>query len=371
MPANGSGPYASLKAPTLHDTLYLQYSARREHADFSKLVAGSDVAYRVSEAEPDRELKRLLGSSELFSALLDDDLLYLASRLGAVHLPAGQALFRRGEPSDNLWIVRSGRITLTRENEDGGRIELAQYGSGESIGDFDMVSGSARSADAVATLDSELIIFPAPPASLDSLEIDRPDVASRIYLRCYAMLSARLATVRSLIVENAPWVQRFRRITQTDPSTGLYNADCFAETASAARGKRAALLMLKPLRLKELNDRYGHDAGDAAMSAIANTLRVYVRKSKRGTAYRFRSNETALLLPDIDRAEAEACLHLIRQQLENLDLYQSPPDPPFRTPFVGVLALCPEDGNDLAGLKETLADAIARFYREGRGHRGR
>jgi len=328
--------------------------------------AGSDVAYRVSKTEPDRELKGLLGGSELFSNLLDDDLLYLASRVGVVHLTAGQVLFRPGEPSDNLWIVKSGQVTLTRENEVGERIELAHYGPGESIGDFDMVSGTARSANAAATLNSELVIFPAPPASLDSLEADRPDVASRIYLRCYAMLSARLATVRSLIAENAPWVRGFRRITHIDPSTGLDNAESFAEMASAARGRKAALLMLKPLRLKELNDRYGHDAGDAAMSAIANTLRVYVRDVRRGTAYRLRSNETALLLPDIDRARAEACLRFIRRQLENLDLYQSPPDPPFRTPFVGVLALYPEDGNDLAALKEALADAVGRFYQEGR-----
>ena len=329
------------------------------------------MAHRTSDTEPHRELKRLLGGSELFSALTEDDLLYLAPRLGAVRLSAGQMLFRAGEPSDNLWIVRSGRIALTRDSDVGKKIELAQYGPGESIGDFDLVSGSARSATATATVDSELLVFPAPPASLDSLEADRPDVASRIYLRCYAMLSARLTTVRSLIIQNAPWVKGLRRITQVDPATGLYNADFFAETASAAKGKRAALLMLKPLHLKELNDQHGHDAGDAAMSVIANALRIYVRDRRGGTAYRFRSNETALLLTDVDRAEAEACLRFIREHLENLDLFLCPPQPPFRTPFVGVLALYPEDGDDLLALKETLADAVARFYREGRDPLGR
>jgi len=206
--------------------------------------------------------------------------------------------------------------------------------------------------------------------SLDALEADRPDVASRLYLRCYAMLSARLTTVRSLIVQNAPWVQGFRRITQVDPATGLYNAESFAETASAAKGRKAALLMLKPLHLKELNDHYGHDAGDAAMSVIANALRIYVRDRNGGTAYRFRSNETALLLADLGRAEAEACLRFIREHLEHLDLFHRPPDPPFRSPFVGVLGLYPDDGSDLESLKETLAEAVARFYREGRGQRG-
>ena len=328
------------------------------------------MANNVPGSEPHRELKSLLGSSELFSALPDGDLLYLVSRIGVVHLSPGQVLFRPGEPSDNIWIVRSGRIALTRENELGERIELAQFGPGESIGDFDLVSGNARSANAAAAVDSELVVFPAPPASLDSLETDRPDVASRIYLRCYAMLSARLNTVRSLIVENAPWVQGFRRITETDPATGLYNADSFAQAAAAARGERAALLMLKPLHLKELNDRYGHDAGDAAMAAIANALRIYVRDRKGGTAYRLRSNETALLLNNVGRAEAESCLRFIRGYLESLDLYQAPPDPPFRTPFVCVLALCPEDGSDLEVLKDTLAEAATRFYREGRIHRG-
>jgi len=329
------------------------------------------MAHPIRKTEPDRELKRLLGGSELFAALLDDDLQYVASKLGVVCLSSGQPLFRSGEPSDNLWIVRSGRITLSRDGEEGKTIDLAQYGPGESIGDFDMVSGSARSANATATVDSELVVFPVPPASLDSLETDRPDVASRIYLRCFAMLSARLATVRTLIAENAPWVRGFRRINQIDPSTGLYNADYFAETASAMRGKKVALLMLKPLRLKELNDRYGHDAGDAAMVTVAGALRIFLRDSKGGTAYRFRSNETGVLLPDVDRAEAEICLHIIRDYLENVDLYQSPPDPPFRTPFIGVLALHPDDGGDLMTLKESLADAIARFYQEGRDQLGR
>jgi diguanylate cyclase (GGDEF)-like protein len=323
------------------------------------------------KTEPSREIKRLLGGSELFAALLDDDLQYLASRLGVVHLHSGQPLFRSGEPSDNLWIVRSGLITLSRESEEGEMVDLAHYGPGESIGDFDMVSGSARSANAIAAVDSELVVFPDPPNSLDSLETDRPDVASRIYLRCFAMLSARLATVRTLIVENAPWVRGYRRINQIDPSTRLYNAEYFAETASAMRGKKAALLMLKPLRLKELNDRYGHDAGDAAMAIVANALHIFLREGRSGTAFRFRSNETGVLLPDVDRAEAESCLQLIRDYLETIDLHQSPPDPPFQTPFIGVLGLYPEDGDDLIKLKESLADAIARFYREGREPLGR
>jgi GGDEF domain-containing protein len=329
------------------------------------------MAQSVRKRSPDRELKRLLGGSELFAALLDDDLAYIASRLAIMRLAEGRPLFRFGEPADHLWIVRNGKITLSRENENGKKTELAQYGPGESIGDFDLVSGGVRSADAVAASDAELIIFPAPPDSLDSLEADRPDVTSRIYLRCFAMLSARLATVRTLIVENAPWAREFRRINETDPSTGLYNADYFAEKALAEQDKKAALLMLKPLHLKELNDRYGHDAGDLAMSAIADALRAFLRDRKGGTAYRFRSNETALKLPGIDRAEAEACLRLVLDRLGGLDLFASPPDPPFRTPFVGVLALYPEDGSDQIALKERLADAIARYYREGRDRNGR
>ena len=64
------------------------------------------------------------------------------------------------------------------------------------------------------------------------------------------------------------------------------------------------LLFLDLDNFKQVNDRFGHHAGDAALVAVAEALRHHLRASDH--AFRWGGDEFVLLLPDVEADEARA-----------------------------------------------------------------
>lgn len=110
-----------------------------------------------------------------------------------------------------------------------------------------------------------------------------------------ARLRVHLALTRQAAV--------LRRMSLTDGLTGLANRRCFDETLD--REWRRCQRSLSPLGLimididhfKSFNDRYGHQAGDACLRAVAETLGQCVRRATDIVA-RYGGEEIVALLPE-------------------------------------------------------------------------
>ncbi len=104
-----------------------------------------------------------------------------------------------------------------------------------------------------------------------------------------------------------------------DPLTGIYNRGFFDETlaALAARSIRAGtpltLLMLDIDHCKQLNDTYGHRAGDQALQAVASVLAASTRAAD--VVCRYGGEEFAVLLPDTDLPEGARLAERIAGEL--------------------------------------------------------
>jgi len=68
--------------------------------------------------------------------------------------PKGQFLYRRGDSSDCLYIIRSGKVGLFANGEDQSS-ELARLGPSQILGDLAFFTESDRTADAMALTDVE------------------------------------------------------------------------------------------------------------------------------------------------------------------------------------------------------------------------
>src|SRR4051812_46200799 len=105
----------------------------------------------------------------------------------------------------------------------------------------------------------------------------------------------------------------------TDPLTGLFNryhyeAMLKREIARCSRYDVSLSLLLVDLdRLKPLNDRWGHQAGDRALTRVA----AAIQKSLRGTdiAARIGGDEFAIILPDTDAVAGLIVATRIRRNL--------------------------------------------------------
>jgi CRP/FNR family cyclic AMP-dependent transcriptional regulator len=74
-------------------------------------------------------------------------------------LKKGDILFREGEPSDALYVIKKGRIAITK-TKGGGEIELAELGAGEMLGEMAFFDQKPRSAGARAKQDATVILLP-------------------------------------------------------------------------------------------------------------------------------------------------------------------------------------------------------------------
>jgi diguanylate cyclase (GGDEF)-like protein len=105
------------------------------------------------------------------------------------------------------------------------------------------------------------------------------------------------------------------RMARVDALTGLENRRAFDEAfpRALARGRRAGqplTLVLADLDgFKQVNDRHGHLAGDAVLTAVGAALRLHARGSDR--AFRWAGDEFAVLLEDTDeQTAAQVCSRL-------------------------------------------------------------
>jgi diguanylate cyclase (GGDEF)-like protein len=154
-----------------------------------------------------------------------------------------------------------------------------------------------------------------------------------------------------------------------DPLTGLYNRRFLEETlerelAIAQRRKAPlALIMADIDHFKRFNDTYGHDAGDAVLRSVAQTLTSHIRGSD--IACRFGGEEFTLILPESALATAHEKTESLRQTIASLLLSHAGQTLGTITMSFG-LAIFPEHGSDSAGLLQAADMALYRAKNEGR-----
>ncbi|CTQ76162.1 putative bifunctional diguanylate cyclase/phosphodiesterase [Roseibium alexandrii] len=108
--------------------------------------------------------------------------------------------------------------------------------------------------------------------------------------------------------------QRAEFLTVHDPLTGLINRGHFSDQVSAylKAGKSSTFIMIDLDRFKWINDRLGHEAGDAVLRSVGDELLKSVRRHG-GAAARFGGDEFAAWLPGEDTQLAENfCIELLK-----------------------------------------------------------
>ncbi|RAZ81315.1 PAS domain S-box protein [Planococcus halotolerans] len=115
-------------------------------------------------------------------------------------------------------------------------------------------------------------------------------------------------TISRNITERRRLQEKVERMAFYDHLTGIPNRRTFDDKLKKAfnraksSGKKAAVLMLDGHKFKQINDQYGHDAGDAVIREMALRLQSCVHPM--GTAARLGGDEMGVVLPAIDSLEA-------------------------------------------------------------------
>jgi diguanylate cyclase (GGDEF)-like protein len=144
---------------------------------------------------------------------------------------------------------------------------------------------------------------------------------------------------------------------RTDPLTGLLNRRAFEELFENEldrvhrSGGHLSVLLGDLDGFKAVNDRFGHEAGDAALCRVAEDMLKWKRRVD--TPARIGGEELALLLPDTDERGA----FLVAERLRRATHRSFAEDPMGLTISFGV-ASYPEHGDDLRGLMRAADRAL-------------
>ncbi len=106
------------------------------------------------------EVARRLKASPLFARFDTRALESLAARAQVMELPAGRYVFRKGDASDELYLLARGAAYVLAEDGGGEDGVVNQLGSGTVFGEIAMLAGERRSASVRTAAASTLVRIP-------------------------------------------------------------------------------------------------------------------------------------------------------------------------------------------------------------------
>jgi sulfate permease, SulP family len=124
-----------------------------------------------------------------------DPLSGLPERLGTylerLSIPEGTVLMRQAEPSDDLFVLESGRLKVEATTPEGTRIRLRSVSPGVVVGEIAMYLRGPRTADVVA--ETPCVVLRLSRSALERMEAEEPALAAALHRRLAGELAARVS----------------------------------------------------------------------------------------------------------------------------------------------------------------------------------
>ena len=162
------------------------------------------------------------------------------------------------------------------------------------------------------------------------------------------------------ISDQMAYQNRLLEMAYRDTLTNLGNRKAFAEQLNSALDQaqrqqtHLALMYIDLDRFKEVNDRFGHDTGDALLMAIAERMRNTLRHPDR--VYRLGGDEFTLLMPHTSLEAAEKLAERVLAAL-GMPFILNEFSIDFVTPSIGI-ALYPEHAQNAESLIKAADNAM-------------
>lgn len=314
------------------------------------------------------DLAGFLSRVGIFSLLSPDEAARVSGYLDPVELASGDVLFREGDPGDNLYIIRGGRIRIGIRLPDGSEHSIAELGSGDFLGEMSIFDHAPRSATCRALEASSLLALSRDEFS--AIITEHPGIALKLMYRMLNVATQRLRDTGEIASDMVLWGESAQKRAVTDELTGAYNRRFLEDSLdgyvaeAAEKGRPLSLAMVDLDRFREVNERYGHEKADGLIKVVVGLFRTLLGPS--AVVARYGGDEFVLILPGMDTATAAAALARVCAGIARFDAFTAPDGAVTRVTASMGVASYPADAPDVACLRTTADAALYRAKEEGR-----
>ncbi len=274
----------------------------------------------------------VLRELQSFHGTGDEILDALVPRVRLLQLAAGQQLLRRGEPNLRVYIVISGRLRVELDDS-----PLAYIDEGETVGELSLLAGSSATATVAAEKPTQLLVLDE--ETFWWLAESSHEFSVGLLVR----LAKRLRSNNDAVQENIALRRQFEQAALSDALTGFRNRRWLDQTLPRIVQRHVhaseplCIAMMDIDHFKQVNDGYGHAAGDAVLLQVGRLVRANLRPAD--FAARIGGEEFVLVLPQTLLPGAISAVERLREAIASATFDHDGHALPQVTVSLGLVAL--------------------------------
>lgn len=262
----------------------------------------------------DIELIHHIANTSLFAGADMPALQTILDQCELRFLQVGDVLLEPGQPNTRLFVLLTGKLHVCLTHSS--KTLLSTVEPGDYVGEVSLWDQQPPTAYVFAQMDS--LVLSLSHEQLVQI-MQRAHTVCLNLLRSQAERFRRHTEMLKIAKEN---LRHLRAKADTDPLTGLHNRAWFFDVMKSQlevcdrADQSAALAILDIDYFKQVNDTYGHPAGDAMLCAVADILAKSFRSND--LLARFGGEEFVVFMVGSSLASAMKVLEKVIQTIEAL-----------------------------------------------------
>lgn len=256
-------------------------------------------------------------SLELFKNVQFEKLAGFLLRCSVQTVEKGGTLINPESHTRALYIVIEGTLNVNLESDNGGTFEH-EITKGHCVGEMSIFDNYPPSATITAKENSRVLVIPA------ATTMSMLSASHELCLNFLQIMSQRLRQDNKIVCEEQYHIRCIEENAKIDPMTGLHNRRWLEEMYTREMNRsnmgnfKLTAFMIDIDHFKQVNDTYGHLAGDKVLISVAQALIRSLRPSDMPV--RYGGEEFSVFLPGTTEENAKIIAERIRRNVENMTI---------------------------------------------------
>ncbi len=301
-----------------------------------------------------------LKSIEIFSLLSEKEINKFIKMFNVKKVDKGDILFNQGDPGNELYIVKYGKISSLINTVDNNKHEVAAFSDGDFFGEMSIFDKAPRSATCLAKEKSLLLSLHE--NDFYKIILSFPKIAIKIMHKMLNITKQRLLNTNVFLSDIVQWGEGARKRSITDDLSGVYNRrfldnslpDLFEN--AKRNGESINLLMIDLDKLRDINNVHGAETGDQVIVEVVTVFKKFFRQDD--VIARYGGDEFIIILPNLSINEVKKRASLISKETDKLKIISNTTNKTVKITISIGIGNFPKHATSLEKLKEVTDKAL-------------